>query len=395
MTTADDDARAEQSRDAWRAFCARLQAAGEKIHEDSAHLDELGVAEGYRHLSRLVRLALELELEYGDPAHPRFVNHERPTAQWGGPNPDNYYLRARIDPRHSYRVWGDTTGVEDVIVSLMEGDMALQQYGVYSEMTLADLAVEDGRLEFVIAADEQSGNWIPMHDNASNVTIRVYQSDPSVESAPYFHIERIGAESVAPARIDSDGLQAGLEAAATWATTSAAYWPVYMERFATSSERNVLSPPSHTPGGADNILYGACMWELEPDEALVIECDVPDAAYWNVTIHTYPWFESGDHERRQTSLNHRTMHIDSDGRFRVVLAHRDPGVPNWIDTEGRRTAMLTYRWIQSNDAPHPAARVVAFADIRDHLPTDHPSLSPEEGRAAIAVRAEGQRERYR
>ena len=40
----------------------------------------------------------------------RFHRYEEPWVQWGGPNPDNVYLRAPIDPTATYRVWADVTG---------------------------------------------------------------------------------------------------------------------------------------------------------------------------------------------------------------------------------------------------------------------------------------------
>lgn len=385
----------ERSRRAWRRFCAELEGAGERLLGDGPHLDDRSIAEGYRYLSRLTRLGLELCLEYGDPAHPRFVNHERPSIQWGGPNPDNYYLRATIDPACSYRVWGDVDGVEDVIFALMEGDMALEQYGVYSETTLSQFVVENGRLEFVVSPDDAPGNRMAMHPAATNLTVRVYQSDPIAEPAPFFHIERIDPVSAAPPAIDGVRLEQGLADATRWITGSATYWQQYMERFAAGARRNELTPPSTPPGGADNILYGGGMWCLEEGEALVIECPAPDAAYWNFTIHTYPWFESGDHEERQTSLNHRTTHIDGDGIVRLVVSHDDPGVPNWIDTEGRRESLLTYRWIHANDAPHPSTRLSPLADVRTGFPDDHPMVTPPQRQAALALRSAGMRERYR
>ena len=50
-------------------------------------------------------MALQGQLEHGDPAHPTFHRYEEPWVQWGGPNPDNVYLRAPIDPD------GDLPGV--------------------------------------------------------------------------------------------------------------------------------------------------------------------------------------------------------------------------------------------------------------------------------------------
>lgn len=393
MTTEDDPT--ARSRRAWHAFCDELQAVGDRVVDADETLDERAVAEGYRFLTRLARMGLELHLEYGDPAHPRLVNHERPSMQWGGPNPDNYYLRAAVDPAYEYRVWGDVTGVEEAIFSLMEGDMALGQYGVFNEMSLSDLEIRDGRIDFTIAADDGDGDRMPMHPAATNLTIRIYQSDPSIDAAPYLHIERLGATSTAEPAMDVDRLESGLDAAMDWIAGSATFWKRYTEGFAASPLRNVLSPPTSPPGGADNILYGGGMWRLAPDEVLLVECDVPDARYWNLAIHTRPWLESGDLEQRRTSCNHRETFIDRDGRFRVVVAHADPGVPNWIDTEGRTEALLTYRWIWSNDAPHPTTRVTTPDRLRALLPADHPVVTADARRSLMSRRAELLRERYR
>jgi hypothetical protein len=164
---------------------------------------------------------------------------------------------------------------------------------------------------------------------------------------------------------------------------------------AINGERNRLSAPACPPGGADNILYGGGIWRLDHDEVLLVECDVPDAKIWNFTIHTYPWFESGDHESRPSSLNHRTTHIDDDGIMRIVIAHSDPGSANWIDTENRTESLLTYRWIQTRNAPHPQARVLKASELRNELPNEHPAVSNAERQRRQSAASELLRERYR
>jgi len=59
-----------------------------------------------RHLARQLVMALQAELEFGDVATPAFHRYEEPWVQWGGPNPDNLYARAAIDPAATYRVFG-------------------------------------------------------------------------------------------------------------------------------------------------------------------------------------------------------------------------------------------------------------------------------------------------
>lgn len=143
---------------AWSDFCTRLAALGQTLPEDPA-----ARADGVRHLARQVVMALQGHLEHGDPAHPSFHRYEEPWVQWGGPNPDNVYLRAPIDPAATYRLWGDVTGVREAIVSLVEGDMHLGAFGVWSEKTLSELTVgDDGLLEVWISPDEHPGTgWPP------------------------------------------------------------------------------------------------------------------------------------------------------------------------------------------------------------------------------------------
>ena len=43
--------------------------------------------------------------------------------------------------------------------------------------------------------------------------------------------------------------------------------------------------------------------------------------------------------------------------FRVVVAHRDPGMPNWISTAGHEQGLVFCRWLQSESMPEqPASR---------------------------------------
>jgi hypothetical protein len=176
---------------------------------------------------------------------------------------------------------------------------------------------------------------------------------------------------------------------------SVEYWNRYTGQAWARSTPNVASPARITPGGADNILYGSCLWELERGEALVLEVERPDADYWNFVTHTLPWLETGEFDRRQISLNDQQAHVDRDGAVRIVVAHRDPATPNWIDTEERRRGMLVYRWVWARNNPLPRARVMPIDRVRDALPGDHPAVTPDARRLQLARRREAVWNRYR
>ncbi|MDH3705674.1 MAG: DUF1214 domain-containing protein [Acidimicrobiia bacterium] len=384
------------SGDAWLGFCARLADLGERLLTDDFPAGERARAEGYRHLTRLLVFALRMELEFSDPVHPVFFRFEDPWTQWGGPNADNIYLRATIDPTLTYRVWLDTTGVRQLLVSLSEGDMQLDEYGVYSERALDELEVDDdGRLELVISPDEQPGNWVPSHPDARLVTIRQYQADWEHDRVAVAHIERVGGEGVPPPPPDPDWIGDGLDRAAQWVERSLVYWNNYLSHALDGATPNEMSKPRTPAGGAENIAYGSGFWDLTDDQVLLITCDVPDADYWNFQIHTMGWFESGDFAHRQTSLNGAQAHVDDDGRVRLVVAHHDPGVPNWIDTEQRPVGLLAYRWVRARSLPVPEAELVPVDELAAHLPADHPRIDAEARRQGLRRRREAVLSRYR
>jgi hypothetical protein len=48
----------------------------------------------------------------------------------------------------------------------------------------------------------------------------------------------------------------------------------------------------------------------------------------------------------------------------AVVAHRDPGVPNWLDTAGHAHGTVGVRWVGPDVVDVlPATRVVKLADL--------------------------------
>jgi hypothetical protein len=225
-------------------------------------------------------------------------------------------------------------------------------------------------------------------------SIRVYQSDWEKDAAPAFHIERIGAEGVPRPFLDPAFMTRALDRSATWIERTATFWNGYTTAGWNRATPNEVRKAGSAKGGAENILYGSCFWQLDGDQALVIACDEPDAQYWGFTIHTLGWLESGDFADRQTSLSGDQMHLDSDGRMRVVLAQSDPGVPNWLDISGRPRGLLVYRWVWTRDNPVPSSKVVPLEDVRAELPADHPVVDQAARRAALSRRREAAWKRF-
>ena len=244
------DAERLLSGDAWHNFCDRLRAVGDTLLGDAYPNAPRDRAEGFRAITRQLIYATQLELEAGDTRFPSFVRHQDPHNQWGGPNPDNVYLRANVDPQGSYRVWCDATDMRQAIFSLHEGDMQLGEFGVFGECSLDQLELgQDGRLELCIAPEERPGNWIPMHPKARIFTVRVYQSDWQHDAAPRFQIVREGYEGVPRPPLEPGAVAVALDRAATWVEKSISFWNQYTRAAWERSTPNVVAPAKPAKGG--------------------------------------------------------------------------------------------------------------------------------------------------
>jgi hypothetical protein len=368
------------------------------LTDEAARIDP---ATGVRHVLRQVALALVEQLEHSDPRAPSFHRYEAPWSQWGAPNPDNVYLRTVIDPTATYVVRGNVRGVRELLVSLMEGDMHLGEYGVYAERALAELDVApDGTLELLVGPDPPGppgppgppdtahgpvGNRLPTDARARVLTIRQYQFDWERDRVASFSIERLDTRGVAPATPSPAEVAAAVARATRWVERSLHFWARHSTRDG-GAPPNAVGAPTTPPGGAPHIAYAAGQWSLAPDEALLITTERPDAEYWSWVAHSRHWFDSGDFASRPTSLNHVQAHVDADGRVRIVVAGTDPGTPNWVDTSGRPAGMLAYRLIGARTKPAPVTRVVALSAVRDHLPADHPVVDVDARRDQLARR---------
>jgi hypothetical protein len=77
------------------------------------------------------------------------------------------------------------------------------------------------------------------------------------------------------------------------------------------------------------------------------------------------YLQSFDYRHRRISLNRKQIELEKDGSYRIVVAHKDPGVPNWISTEGRPNGTIYWRFLlPEGELQTPKTTVVAFADVK-------------------------------
>lgn len=376
---------------AWARFCASLQAAGERLLDPALPATDLDRATGYRHLLAMLRVGLDQALASSDPAHPALAPWRTDVYKYGHDCPDALYRSARIRAGTTYRVTG-SIGTVRYLGFQTEGPGGTVGNLRADQMSVAP----DGTFELWLGAEPREGNWLPTTEDTDSLFVRQFFSDWDSERAATMTIEAVdgGDGDPAPHPGRPERVAALVGAVGTWFETITEY---YLDREITDRELwpNAFAPArtrTEDTGAQENIMSHGHV-DLGPDEALVLEVEPVPARYWSAAL-TNPWRESLDYAVAHTSLNDSQAVLDADGVFRAVVAHRDPGVPNWLDTMGHPSGAMVLRWVVSDSAPEPRCTVVPHDRIRDHLPPDTPVVSPAERAATIARRRDAVRRRF-
>ena len=102
-----------------------------------------------------------------------------------------------------------------------------------------------------------------------------------------------------------------------------------------------------------------------------------------------------DYRYHLSSINGLQAVLEDDGSVILVVAHDDPGVPNWLATDVHCEGHIGLRWMQADSQPTPATRLVKLADLPSILPADARRLDEAGRREQLRRRRIGVDRRFR
>ncbi len=371
-----------------------LAKTGSLLRSDRVPHEETDQAAGYRHLLVLLALGIDEALRPSDPYRPHFAPANVDNVlKWGMDCPDAAYTGSAVRSDATYVVRGRRNSVRYLGFQVM-GGMAST-----ANVVADDLAIEgDGSFELVLSATERAGNWMPLDESSSTLVVRQFFYDWSNEEAAELSIECVerppsGAAGT-PSPLAAARVGAQLEALGAFVEASVDFWLEIEEGGRAQGVNCFREPAALTQMGAaaENVsTWGS--WSLGDGEALIIEVSPPEALYWSVSLGDF-WWESIDYADRQSSLNGHQAVLDADGVFRAVVAHRDPGVANWLDTGGNHHGAMIFRWLRAEAAPVPAVRLVEVAELDRHLPAATARIDAVARRRVLEGRHDAVRRRF-
>jgi len=381
---------------AWPAIARAIERSAEIVaqidHPDTPRFQ----AEAERYVARFLAAGLTSCVLHNDPDHPVFGRMMDYTMPWGLDHPDCLYLYAPLRSDTTYRVRGPRGSANHFDVQVNAGHFALGS--VQATVTLAstdaralDLAPGDA-LDLQIGGERaatEAAHWLETGDEVGFLLVRQYFGDWVNERPADLLIEREGATFPFPPPTP-ERVSEQLALLETWLVKGAEQWARMSAGFLSLPENSVITHAADAAsqhGGAADQAYCMGNFACAPDEAVVVSFTPPACHHWVFAMGNRYW-EQVEFASRQSSLNGFQAAIDDDGVFRGVIAHDDPGVPNWLDPAGDVLGTIAMRFLGAKEAPSPTFERVPFSQVRDALPVSTPRVSP-------AARASALRDRYR
>lgn len=300
------------------------------------------------------------------------------------PNPDDIYLYSPIRGDLTYRVSGNR-GTVRILSFTTQRHMSgmvddFSQIGGHNEVDDSDFAcAADGSLDIIFSRTRppgHAGNWAPIHPEATGMMVRCRSYDWEREIDPTLSIECLDPVGPKP-RLTPEQILARIREMAKFPARKTRNYYRLQNGVKERVGFNVFEPIRMAGALRKQVYWPAC-FQLEDDEALIIETELPARRpYWNIQLND-PFFNALEYVYRISSLNGHSAILDSDGRFRAVIALCDPGVPNWLDPGGYREGGIYGRWYDCDSSPTPRIKRIKLAALREHLPPDTPRVTAEE-----------------
>jgi hypothetical protein len=392
-------------KDGWADFCALLGQAGDYVRSHPYYADPQNRASGFAMITAVLVANLETQVIH-DPDFPIFHVHDSRLLS-GADNPDQRYLSCRIRGGETYRVWGRMRNERRLDFQIYAGKPTPSAPG-RSAAFLGFEAMQvaaDGTFEVILSPskDGSSPNWIENPSDGARLLVRQTYGDWTQEAPGEVHIDRVGYEGALRPVVAEGDLSARFRTAGEKVLEDVKAWATLHQMMI--GQPDVKTPVNRIPPMVDTFAQGGAkgrymtftIFEIEPDEALILRMYPTGATYQSVHLRDM-WNSSLEYSNRQTSLTTDQAWLDPDGSYWMVVGGRDPGVANWLDTTGLTRGRLACRYDGIGDKPFDPAKTpsvlkVKYDDLRQALPAGTPEFTTTQRHTAIAARRRHLQER--
>jgi hypothetical protein len=323
-----------------------------------------------------------------DGTAPQFLPAIGQVLNVGQPNADTVYRSCVITPGASYRLRGRRGSLTLAVIAqvIPQGTPGA---GMRSHLNLAHVQVDGvGRFDVLISPvkpEGHRGDWWELNPAATQLMIRMVSADWSTEISPTLSIECISAPIGRP-RVAAETLEHKLRRLPVGIDYLALMFVDHFEKLRQQGFINSLKIMTLEFGALDGQFYYEGTYDLADDEALIIESPIPAQCNYRSLILTNEIYETIDWYNNHSSLNGAQAGADPDGKLRIVVSARDPGVRNWLDTAGHARGIIQGRWTGCDSQPIPTVRKLKVGDVLEAMPSGVATVTVEQRQQILRER---------
>lgn len=274
-----------------------------------------------------------------------------PASGYGIDNPDNVHRHTGLDPQGTYRLIGrpgdQVPGQQSFILYAdLPGLGEVTREGSEIVANYVHVPVPGEGFELSIGPEPRDD---PRHlctqGRAWFLIVRDALSDWSTQAPFPIEIERVDGVITADLPASSAVVARTVEIL----DVISRYWLDYDNTYLWSRAVNELAVPRVRVFGA----AASATYVLGEEEALLVTVAHGDAAYLGCEV-TDPWGVTCEYVDATGSLNRNQARPNPDGSLTYLVAAQDPGIHNWLNTQGLDRGFLTLRWQAFPEGATPA-----------------------------------------
>lgn len=294
-----------------------------------------------------------------------------PGSRWGIDNPDSVYRVIPISGDERYEIHGRVghNRMTENYFTLWDANM-----GTVAVLNGRTMEVDpDGSFTITVDADPAGGrpNHVQSTPEAHEFYIRDVLLNWDRDDPNHLSVQRLGGPPARPARTPDEQADATADMMAHFAHfTGKLSHGIYKMA---PNEFN-LAWSADKVGAMRNQVYVMGRFDLGPGEAFVVDVGDGGAEYFTVPLSNI-WGTTLELVDRTGSLNKAQSTPNDDGSYTYVIAPTDPGVANWIDSDGLDEGILTLRMAEfGEEGPKEDLGARGRVVKLDHLEREVPTL---------------------
>jgi hypothetical protein len=299
-------------------------------------------------------------------------------------NPDNIYRSLPIDGAARYEIHGQLRPMHPAQFSfqLLRHDGTIPSGDDSTSLGVLpsrDMQIaEDG--SFTLTVDAGPANGRPNHmQSRPGPLLRLLVRDSLsswLQSANELTVTRVGGPVSRPAPDEATIASRVADQLHDWV----AGWLNYVSRYSGVPAENTIVQPWGRAGGWGLVSPGR--FRLGDDEAMLLTIDDAGSEYSAIQL-TDVWTIATDPQKYVSSYTTKQTRLNADGTHTFVIAPRDPGTINWVETAGMHQGWFAVRWQglprtrTNGDDLIRDLKVVKASELASLLPAESRGVTPE------------------